>query len=77
MVYYVYNAVKIPIVGMGGVSTAEDAIELMMAGAKAVAVGTANFTNPLATQEIISGLTAYLEKNNIADVNEIVGMANK
>ena len=73
MVYQVANAVKLPIIGMGGVSCAEDAIEFMMAGATAVAVGTANFHNPYATMEIIDGIEAFMKKNNIEDINEIIG----
>ncbi len=73
MVYQVANAVSIPIIGMGGVANTEDALELMMVGASAVAVGTANFTNPYATVEIIKGIEDYLIKNNISDVNEIIG----
>ena len=73
MVYQVANAVKLPIIGMGGVSCAEDAIEFMMAGATAVAVGTANFHNPYATIEIIDGIEAFMTKNNIEDINEIIG----
>ena len=73
MVYQVANAVKLPIIGMGGVMTAEDALEFIMAGASAVAVGTANFHNPYATVEIIKDIEEYMIKNNIADINELVG----
>lgn len=75
MVYEAAHAVNIPLIGMGGITCAEDAIEFLMAGAKAVQVGTANFTNPNAMPEIINGLNAWLDKHNIADVNEIVGAA--
>lgn len=75
MVYEAAHAVNIPVIGMGGITCAEDAIEFLMAGAKAVQVGTANFTNPNAMPEIINGLNAWLDKHNIADVNEIVGTA--
>ncbi len=73
MVYQVANAVKLPIIGMGGVMTAEDALEFIMAGASAVAVGTANFHNPYATVEIIKGIEDYMTKNNVADINELIG----
>lgn len=75
MVYEAAHAVNIPVIGMGGITCAEDAIEFLMAGAKAVQVGTANFTNPNAMPEIINGLNAWLDKHGIADVNEIVGTA--
>ena len=75
MVYEAAHAVNIPVIGMGGITCAEDAIEFLMAGAKAVQVGTANFTNPNAMPEIINGLNAWLDKHNIADVNEIIGVA--
>ena len=73
MVYQVANAVKLPIIGMGGVMTAEDALEFIMAGASAVAVGTANFHNPYATVEIIKGIEDYMTKNKVADINELIG----
>lgn len=73
MVYQVANAVNIPIIGMGGVATTEDALEMIMAGASAVAVGTANFNNPYVTVEIIDGIEAYMEKNGIEDINELIG----
>lgn len=73
MVYQVAQAVKLPIIGMGGVMNAEDAIELMLAGASAVAVGTANFTNPTVTMEIIDGMKQYMAENGIEDINEIIG----
>lgn len=73
MVYQVANAVRLPIIGMGGIMTAEDAIEFMMAGASAVAVGTANFRNPMATIEIVEGIEKYLMRHNIADINDIIG----
>ena len=73
MVYQVANAVKIPIIGMGGCMNANDALEFIMAGASAVAVGTANFNNPYATVEIIKGIEEYMIKNNIDDINEIIG----
>lgn len=73
MVYQVANAVKLPIIGMGGVMTAEDALEFIMAGASAVAVGTANFHNPYATVEIIKGIEDYMKKTNVNDINELIG----
>ncbi len=76
MVYQVYNAVKIPIIGMGGVSNAKDVIELMMAGATAVQVGAANLVDPFACKTIIEELPNELEKLNIKDINEIIGGAH-
>ncbi|MBR1391912.1 MAG: dihydroorotate dehydrogenase [Lachnospiraceae bacterium] len=73
MVYQVAQAVKIPIIGMGGVSTAEDALELILAGATAVSVGTANFTNPRATVEIIEGIRQYMGEHGVEDVRELIG----
>lgn len=73
MVYQVANAVKLPIIGMGGIMNAEDALEFLMAGATAISVGTANFVNPYATQEIIQGLNEFMKKHNIKDINEIIG----
>ena len=73
MVWQCAQAVKIPIIGMGGIRTAEDAIEFMLAGASAVSVGTANFINPHATIDIIEGMEKYMERHNIADINELVG----
>ena len=72
MVYEAAHAVKIPVIGMGGITCAEDAIEFLMAGARAVQVGTANFSDGNAMPKIIRGLNAWLDKHNIADVNEIV-----
>ena len=76
MVYQVYDAVKIPIIGMGGVSTAKDVIELMMAGATAVQVGAANLVDPFACKTIIEELPNELAKLNVKDINEIIGGAN-
>lgn len=73
MVYQVANAVKLPIIGMGGCMCAEDALEFIMAGATAVAVGTANFNNPYATIEIIDGIQKYMEANHIDDIHELIG----
>ncbi len=73
MVYQVANAVKLPIIGMGGVMNTEDALELIMAGATAVAVGTANFHNPYATVEIIKGIEEYMQTNGVDDINTLIG----
>lgn len=73
MVYQAANAVKIPIIGMGGISTAEDAIEFLLAGASAVSVGAANFYNPYATEEIIKGIEAYMAAYGVEDIREIIG----
>ena len=73
MVYQAANAVKIPIIGMGGFMNAEDALEFILAGATAVSVGTANFHNPYATAEVVSGIENYMKKYNIEDINELVG----
>ena len=74
MVYQVANAVKLPIIGMGGIMCADDAIEFMMAGATAVSVGTANFHNPYATQEIVEGMEAYIKKYQGEDINSLIGI---
>lgn len=73
MVYQAAQAVNIPIIGMGGVQNAEDALELILAGATAVSVGTANFTNPIATIDIINGIQDYMENNGVEDINELIG----
>ena len=73
MVYQCANAVSIPIIGMGGIQNAEDAIEFLMAGATAVAAGAMNFVNPYLTEELVTGIDRFLERHNIADVNEIIG----
>lgn len=73
MVYQVSNAVKLPIIGMGGVMNTEDALEMIMAGATAVAVGTANFHNPYATVEIIKGIEEYMQANGVDDINTLIG----
>lgn len=73
MVWQVAKAVKIPIIGMGGIMTADDAIQFMLAGASAVAVGTANFVNPSAVQDIADGMKKYLAERGMADINELVG----
>ena len=73
MVYQVANAVKLPIIGMGGIATAEDALEFILAGATAISVGTANFNNPTATAEIVKGIEEYLIENKIDDIRELIG----
>jgi dihydroorotate dehydrogenase (NAD+) catalytic subunit len=73
MVWQVAKAVKVPVIGMGGIMTAEDAVEFMLAGASAVAVGTANFVNPYATVEIADGIREYLNQQGLMQVSEIVG----
>lgn len=73
MVYQVANAVKIPILGMGGIQNTEDALEFLMAGATMIAVGTANFYNPRATVEIIDGLEAYAEREGLDSICDIIG----
>jgi len=73
MVYQVAKAVNIPIIGMGGIATGEDAIEFIMAGATAVAVGMANFANPLATMEILDGISEFMHTHGIKNLDEIRG----
>jgi dihydroorotate dehydrogenase (NAD+) catalytic subunit len=75
MVYQVSQAVRVPVIGMGGVMTAEDALEFILAGASAVAVGTANFVNPYACPEIIAGLKQYCEQHGIASITDQIGRA--
>lgn len=74
MVYQVANAVKIPIIGMGGICTAEDAMEFILAGATAVSIGTANFVNPYTTVEVIDGIEAYMRRHGVEDINELIGL---
>lgn len=73
MVYQVANAISLPIIGMGGIRNAEDAIEFMMAGATGISVGTANFMNPYATVQIVEGMKEYMNRYGIKDINEIIG----
>ncbi len=73
MVYQASKAVKIPIIGMGGIACAEDAIEFLMAGASAVAVGAMNFVNPYITMEIVEGIEAYMKQYRIEDIRDIIG----
>ena len=74
MVYEASHAVKIPVIGMGGISNYEDAIEFIMAGATAIAVGAANFHNPYATVEIVEGIERYMTEQGIEDIGEIRGI---
>ena len=73
MVYQVANAVNLPIIGMGGIQNTEDALELILAGATAVSVGTANFANPMVTMEIVDGIEQYMQMHGVADINELIG----
>ena len=73
MVYEASHAVSIPVIGMGGISCWQDAVEFMMAGATAVSVGTANFNNPYVTEEIIDGIEAFMERKGLSDIREIIG----
>lgn len=74
MVYQVANAVNVPIVGMGGIANAKDAMEFILAGATAVSVGTANFNNPRATLDVVEGIEDYMIRHNVADINELIGL---
>ena len=73
MVYQVANAVNIPIIGMGGIQTGEDAMEFILAGATAVAVGTANFNNPFATEQVESGIESYMRQMGVEDIRDLIG----
>ena len=73
MVYQVAQAVKLPLIGMGGISTAEDAIEMILAGATAVSVGTANFVDPRTTEKIVAGIEDYMRKYHVKDIRELIG----
>lgn len=74
MVYQVANAVSVPIIGMGGIATPEDAIEFILAGATAVSVGTANFYNPYATIQVAEGIEDYMKQHNCEDINQLIGI---
>lgn len=74
MVYQAANAVKLPVIGMGGISNWEDAIEFILAGASAVSVGTANFFHPMAAEEIGAGIEAYMETYGYEDINQLIGL---
>jgi len=73
MVYQVARAVNIPVIGIGGIETAEDALEFMLAGATAVQIGTANFINPRASEEVVEGITEYVLKENLPSVRDLIG----
>ena len=74
MVYQVANAVKVPIIGMGGITNANDAMEFILAGATAVSVGTANFNNPHTTIDVIEGIEDYMKRHNVEDINSLIGL---
>lgn len=76
-VWQVYRETGLPIIGMGGIITAEDAIEFILAGATAIAVGTANFVNPQATMDVLAGIKRYIIENDVQDINELVGAAHR
>ena len=73
MVYQAANAVKIPVIGMGGIMDADDAIEFILAGATAVSVGTVNFRNPYAAEEVVKGIEAYMDRYGVKDIKELIG----
>ncbi len=75
MVYEVARAVKVPVVGCGGITTASDAIEFIMAGASAIQIGTANFANPRAPLDVLEGITKFMEQEEIKDISELIGAA--
>ncbi len=77
MVYQVANAVKVPVIGMGGIGTAADALEFILAGATAVAVGTANFYNPRATIEVAEGIEDYMRRHKVEKLTELVGIVKE
>ena len=74
MVWQVAHAVSIPVIGLGGISSAEDALEFLMVGATAVQIGTANFVDPAVTMKVVDGLEAYCKRHGISDINEIIGI---
>lgn len=77
MVYQTYHAVNIPIIGMGGIMDANDAIEMILAGATAVSVGTANFTDPRAAEKVVAGIEEYMKEYNVADIKDLVGAVHE
>ena len=77
MVWQVVKQVKIPVIGIGGIISARDALEFLIVGARSVQIGTANFINPCATMDIVRGIEEFLAKNNIADINELIGTLNE
>lgn len=74
MVWQVAKAVKIPVIGLGGISSTNDALEFLMAGATAIEIGTANFIDPTITIKIIEGIQEYLDRHNIKDIKDIIGI---
>ncbi|HGE73106.1 TPA: dihydroorotate dehydrogenase [Candidatus Poribacteria bacterium] len=76
MVWQVFNVVKIPLIGMGGIMNADDALEFIIAGATAVSIGTANFVNPTTAIEVIKGIEEYMQKNEFSDINDLIGCLN-
>ena len=74
MVYQVAHAVRVPVIGLGGISNAKDAIEFLLAGASAIEIGTANFLDPTVSVKVAKGIDEYLEKHGFKSVNEIVGL---
>jgi dihydroorotate dehydrogenase (NAD+) catalytic subunit len=77
MVWQVANAVKIPVIGIGGIMNADDAIEFILAGASAIQVGTASFIDPLASVKILEGIESYLVAKGFSDIREIIGLINR
>ena len=77
MVYQTAQAVNIPIIGMGGITNAADAIEMILAGATAVSVGTANFVNPKTTEQIVDGIAEYMDRYGVKDISELVGAVDR
>jgi len=76
MVWQVFNVVKIPLIGMGGIMNADNALEFIIAGATAVSIGTANFVNPTTAIEVIKGIEEYMQKNEFSDINDLIGCLN-
>ena len=74
MVYQTANAIKLPIIGMGGIASAEDALEFILAGATGVSVGTANFYNPYTTKEVVDGIEAYMKQHQIENISDLIGI---
>lgn len=77
MVYQTAQAVKVPLIGMGGIATAEDAIEMILAGATAISVGTANFVDPRTTEKVVAGIEEYMRKYNVNDIKELIGAVHE
>jgi dihydroorotate dehydrogenase (NAD+) catalytic subunit len=77
MVWQVANAIKIPVIGIGGIMTASDALEFILAGASAIEIGTASFIDPQASEKILEGIENYLVRKGISDIKEIVGYINR